>query len=139
MNLLKNYRVLNERYEGVPVIEIRNQSEVFAEMPVCMIPYEKEEPKWYLLGRDPRTKIGMVVGHIGLKEVLKTHKMYFLTDEGAKEGKTNLREVAYGEHKYEQLFPLGTDVSKLMIYNGEIVLFDNTEEVQEKVVEKEGE
>lgn len=137
MNILKNYKVTSKRYEGVPMIEVRNQEEVFLEMPICMLPYEKEETELYLLGVNPMTKFAYVGNKRTLKEVLKTNRMFFLSNIDEKGLPGEIREVPMGEHIFEYLFPIGTDVKDLVVYNGEVMLFEKQEQHVEKQDTKE--
>lgn len=124
MKVLKNYKIL-KMIEEFPLIKIREDEDVFIELPICAIDYNRiyKEPVIF----QEINKMGVVIEKEELVERLKNLKLfYFLVKPETGE----VKEVSKENSNYQIRLPKDVDVSKLEFYNGEIYLVENQEEVK---------
>jgi hypothetical protein len=84
MNVLKNYKLLKkEGYEEYPAIEVMySDSEVYAELPVCAVPFGIEYTEPVLLSVSQRGFASVAERSILVEQLaLNTQKVYFTLDE----------------------------------------------------------
>ena len=126
--ILKNFKKTGKLLDGqYPYITIREDSDVFMDLPICAIEYDTFyiEPVVVL---EPG-KIGVV--HEAkelLKQLSKLKKFYFLVNDETSE----VSEVQEGEANLMVRLPHDTDVSKLAYIGGEIVLLGDPDNLEVK-------
>jgi thermostable 8-oxoguanine DNA glycosylase len=120
MNIIKNYKVLKETVEEFPCIKIREDEDVFAELPICLCKYgvEYREP---ILFVGQQGQIPIVLEKEELIEKIKGTRIFFLK---LKEDNT-VEEVDKEDSHFSYRLPIDTPVDKLMILNGELGLVEN--------------
>lgn len=126
MNVLKNFKRLKESVEEFPCIQIRYDDEVFAELPVCLVPFnvELQKPCLYPNGNG----IPIAVEYEWLIETLsKLKKFYCKVDE---EG--HLKVVAPKEANQILRLPPDTKIEDIILKNGQIFKKEPNKEVEKK-------
>lgn len=117
MNIFKNYKRLKDgNIEEFPAISIRYaDTEVFAELPVCIVPYEGEL-KNPMLFRE-QNGIGVAIERTKLLEILATQRVFHLK----KNSKGELKEVDANKAEYHYRLPKDTDIKELDIVDGQLL------------------
>lgn len=119
MRVLKNYKVLKETIEEFPLIKLKQDEDVFVDLPLCTVPYgvEFETP---VLFYTQQTQIPEVVEKAEIEEKIKGTKLfYFKILEGDK-----VEEVSPKDADFSYRLPEETPVKNLAIINGELGLLD---------------
>lgn len=130
MDVLKNYKILKETHLGFNKVSIRYEdTEVFLGLPIGIVPFGEVLDDLYLIGNNSgfgvfakKESLPEVLEQIKKqqsenKELLENEKVFFLKRNGE-----NLEEVKEEEAEFKKVLPKETDVSKLTVFNNEIVL-----------------
>ena len=132
MNVLKNYKILKQgNVEEFPAIKIRyNDTEVFAEMPVCVVPYENELQEPMLFKQE--SGIGVALEKTKLLEIIANQRIYYLKKD------TNgvVREGPKEKSTHQVRLPKKTNVSELDIIGNQIFKVDKKEKIKPEEVKK---
>lgn len=132
MKVFKNYRPAKKGHiEEFMAINIRyNDTEVFADLPVCVVPYEKElrEPMIF----QQQAGIGIAIERTELLKIIATQKVFHLK----KGPKGQVKEVPFKEATHHFRLPKDTDVSELDIVNNQVFKIEKQEEVKPKEQKK---
>ena len=115
MRVLKNYKLLKERFNEFQFIQIRYDDEVFVDLPICTIEFGQllEHPVLFVNG----AKTPSAVELSWLQDFLSNKKKFnlFIDEKG------KIIEVEPGESNYQILLPNDTDLSELWFENGNLV------------------
>lgn len=124
--VLKNYKKTKELIDNdYPVISIRYDDEVFADLPICAVEYDTTYTKAVLLTEPNKIPVVIEAAEL-LQKLSKLTKYFFYVDAETGE----VKEVNEKEANLSVRLPHNTDISKLAYYNGEIILLDNQEEIK---------
>jgi len=117
MNVLKNYKLTKEKYEEFPFIKIRDDDEVFEDLPICSVDFGREIEKPVLFKPSDGT-FPKAVELRDLIKILSTLKKFHFKIEketGA------LTEVPEKESEFSIRLPQDTNVEELKFINGQII------------------
>jgi hypothetical protein len=120
IHLIKNYKNLNEYIEEFPYIKIKDDEDVYAEVPLCMIEFGRiiEKPVLYM---NQTLKIPIALSEDEVREKIKGTKLFHLK---LNEDKT-VEEVKKEDSHFSYRLPIDTPIEKLMVLNGELGIVDN--------------
>lgn len=128
MNIFKNYKKLkNGNVEEFSAISVRyDDTEVFTELPICVVPFE-EELKQPMLLREVNG-IGIAIEKSKLLEIIKEQRIFHLikTDKG------QMKEVDPNKASIHVRLPKDTKVSELDYIDNQIVKIEKVKENQDK-------
>lgn len=113
--ILKNYKRTGEFIENFPVIKIKNDEDVFADLPICLVEYDTHYTKPVLITH--AEKVPEVIEAAVLVKTLEGTKVFYLElDED-----NNLKEVEQEDAMISVRLPKDTNVDELVFINGEIL------------------
>lgn len=113
--ILKNYKRTGESIESFPVIKIKNDDDVFADLPICLVEYDTHYNKPVLITYEG--KVPEVIEAAVLVKTLEGTRMFYLElDED-----NNLKEVEQDNAMISVRLPKDTNVDELVFINGEIL------------------
>lgn len=128
MKVIKNYKKLGSSFEEFPYIKIKDDEDVFAELPICLAEYnvEYEQPLVYF---GPDAQIPIVMSLNELKQKIKGTKLFsFKVGE-----KGLLKVVSKSECDFSYRLPEDVDTEKLAIIDGQIGLLEDIEPSEQEV------
>lgn len=115
MKVIKNCKILSERYEEYPMIQIRYDDEVFVDLPLCVIEFGQvlKKPVLYANGNS----IPQAVELSDLMVTLSKLKKFFVKVE--EQGK--VVEVPEGEETLVLRLPKDTNINDIFYIDGQII------------------
>jgi hypothetical protein len=115
MEILKNFKLLEESWEEFPLVKILPGEDVFVSLPVCSIPFQAKFVQPALVVK--QNQIPFAVELEELKKKLEGTKRFFLVS--SEEG--SLSEVDEKEAKIIVRLPSDTDITQLILKEGQIL------------------
>jgi hypothetical protein len=115
MEILKNFKLLEESWEEFPLVKILPGEDVFVSLPVCSIPFQAKFVQPALVVK--QNQIPFAVELEELKKKLEGTKRFFLV--ASEEG--SLSEVDEKEAKIIVRLPSDTDITQLILKEGQIL------------------
>lgn len=125
MKIIRNYKLLKERHEEFPKIELKQYEVVFAEMPLCIALYDYDYDDPYLYAAEGQIPVAMEKNEL-IKMIEGTKLFFFKVVNG-----NRVEEVNKEDAEFSYRLPVDTPVEKLAIINGQFGLLEE-EEVQEE-------
>lgn len=132
--ILKNYKLKKgihiDEFNGIKII---GSEYVFVNLPVCRIDVADEDADdLFLVDVHPQTGIAKIVTKEVLESVLKNTKIFHFKALQNEDGSpSKIEEVSESEAELSIRFPLDTNINKLFVMNGEVMMLDNEEEITE--------
>jgi hypothetical protein len=115
MEILKNFKALEERFEEFPLIKLLPGEDVFVELPICRVDFNSTIKNPVLFIQEGQ--IPKAMEQEELKKLLTGTKRFFLTvnDKG------QLSEIEPGKAKIALRLPKDTNLSDLVYMNGQVL------------------
>jgi len=115
MEVLKNFKVVEGKWEEFPFIKILPGDDVFVGLPMCKIGFQAQFQQPVLLVKE--NDIPMAIELEELKHRLATTKRFYLVadDKGV------LKEVEPKDAKLALRLPKETNINELVYMNGEVL------------------
>lgn len=125
MKIIRNYKILKEKLEEFPKIELKQYEVVFAELPLCVAQYDYEYDEPYLFMFEGQIPVVMEKEEL-LKKIEGTKLFFFKVVNGNK-----VEEVPEKDAEFSYRLPIETPIHKLAIINGQFGLLEEEEEETE--------
>jgi hypothetical protein len=121
MQVIKNYKLNKKagKVEEFPAIKIKEDEDVFVELPLCICEYEKEYEEPFLFSSSS-TVISVVLEKTDLLEKIKNTKLFYL--KVLEDGK--VQETKKEQSDFSYRLPTNTLVEDLAIVNGQLGLLE---------------
>jgi hypothetical protein len=122
MEILKNFKLLEEQWEEFPLIKILSGEDVFVDLPVCSVPFQAKFVQPALVVK--QNQLPFAVELEELKAKLEGTKRFFLI--AAEDG--SLSEVEEKDAKVIVRLPSDTNIKELILKEGQILKQETQEE-----------
>jgi hypothetical protein len=115
MEILKNFKALEERFEEFPLIKLMPGEDVFVELPICRMDFNLTLKEPILFVQDGTIPKAMELAE--LKKLIAGTKRFFFKvgDKG------ELIEVEPSKAKLAMRLPKDTNISDLVYMNGQVL------------------
>lgn len=120
MEILKNFKFLDERWEEFPFIKILLGEDVFAGLPICKIDFQAKLRQPVLVIKENDIPLAVEFEELQHK-LANTKRFYFVSDE-----KGLLKEVDSKDAKIVVRLPITTAIEQLVYINGQVLLREVT-------------
>lgn len=120
MKILKNYKLTNNKEAEYSEVKLISGDYIYADMKIGMLDFEDEDKALYEFNT-VTAGVKELVTRDKILEIISKTKIYHL---GKEEGKEGLVEVEESKALISQRLPHGLDLTKLEIYNNEVVLIE---------------
>ena len=126
MKVIKNFKQTGKFIDEFPYIRIKEDEDVYAELPICLADYntEYQKPMVYF---GPESQTPVVMEEKDLMKKIEGTKLFFLKVE--EEGK--IKEVSKEEATFSYRLPIDVPVDKLAIIQGQLGLLEDSQEPDE--------
>lgn len=126
MKVLKNFKQTGKFIDEFPYIKIKEDEDIFADLPICLAEYntEYQKPMVYF-GPDNQAPVVMEEKDL-MKKIEGTKLFYFSVKE---EGK--LEEVSKEQANFSYRLPIDVPVDKLAIIQGQLGILEDSQEPNE--------
>jgi hypothetical protein len=115
MEILKNFKLTEGKWEEFPFIKILPGEDVFASLPVCKIPFQAQFIQPVVVVRENDIPLAIELEDLK-KRLEKTKRFFFIADE-----KGALTEVEQKDAKVIIRLPIDTNINELVFMDGQVL------------------
>ena len=127
MKVIKNYKVSGKKYEEFNYGTIREDVDVFSELPLCLLDFgdlQKEKIIYY----NENLPMPIALSEEEIEKVLLGTRRFFFS----KKGKDGVKEVSEKDAEFVYRLPIDTPVKKLVFINGQLGIIEEQEQEEEQ-------
>jgi hypothetical protein len=115
MEILKNFKLAEGKWEEFPFIKILPGEDVFAGLPVCKMAFQAQFTQPVIVVRDGDIPLAFELEELK-KKLEKTRRFFLVADE-----KGVLKEVEQKDAKIVLRLPLDTKINELVYIDGQVL------------------